>query len=163
MSNTTTCRAIALLLLAVVFVPASAWARAPMLETLAGKPFDTQQLPSSALVIFWSSDCSYCHQEMAEIRAEGDADFLAHLVLVGLLPRQGIDARKYGLPAAALSLASRAAPVDVLEKFGNKTGALPFAVIIDAHGKICQRLVGKTGIAQMRAGLAACRGNVTPH
>jgi hypothetical protein len=133
-----------------------AQARQPMLETLDGKPVDSGRLPGGQLLLFWHPDCTYCLQELAAL-GKSDAALLARTTTIALLPAQNVQKGGYRLPPAAMNLASRANPMDILESFGDADGVLPYAVVTHTDGSLCRKLTGEQSVGDFRAALAACR------
>lgn len=152
----------ALLLMGVVVLgsvmPAGlAQAGGPLLETLTGKPFDVAALPKGDLIVFWHPDCAYCLQELKHLGSSQDSALLAHTATIALLPHDSVRQGKYMLPEATLNLASRGNPADVLERFGNPDGVLPYAVITHADGSLCQQLAGIQSESELHKALSACQ------
>lgn len=146
-----------LIFLALVSMLSTFSAKAlPDLFTTEGNAIALAQLPHPAIVIFWDPDCAYCRKELLEIRQDHDPLLQQQLVIVGLLPPKAVKKLTSSLPAAARLLAIQGTPSDVLEHFGNGEGTLPYAVILGAHGGICQRLSGSQSLPALRAALATC-------
>jgi hypothetical protein len=143
-------------LLACLFFSLAVSAKPPMLETLEGQPVQTGSLGGGRLLLFWHPDCTYCLRELSDLR-KADAALLAQTTTVALLPAQNVHRGGYKLPAAALNLASRANPMDILEAFGDEAGLLPYAVITRADHSICRKLTGELSLDDFRQALASCR------
>lgn len=147
----------ALLLGLGLLLTSLAQAERPLLETLEGKPVDRAALPRGMLIVFWHPDCAYCLQELQRLRGSHDAELLAHTATIALLPHDSVRQGRYALPEATLNLASRGNPADVLERYGNPDGVLPYAVVTRADGSVCQQIAGVQDEAALRAALNACR------
>lgn len=147
----------AVCVLAFSVLAGTVYAERPLLETLAGQAVGGDTLPKGGLIVFWHPDCSYCLQELKALQGSQDRELLAHTATVALLPHDSVQQGHYVLPTTTLNLASRGNPADVLERYGNREGALPYAIITRPDGSLCQQLYGSQELAGLHTALAGCR------
>jgi hypothetical protein len=58
------------------------------------------------------------------------------------------------VPIGFTVLVAGASGVDLLRRLGNRSGALPFTVMLDAAGRLRERRLGPYSAAELRVGLA---------
>lgn len=120
----------------------------------AGKPL---------LVNFWAPWCAPCVEEMPELSALQTELGAAKIQFIGI----GIDTQENirqfssrfpisyphyiaGMPGAELSA-----------QFGNRSGGLPFTVLIGEDGHIIKTFLGKLNMPELRNELATCLKNTS--
>lgn len=127
------------------------------LPDAAGQSFAFSGFVGRPLVVnFWATWCPPCVEEMPELSALYAERSPLGLKMIGI----GIDS-----PARIADFAART-PVsyplvaagmggtDLGREFGNAAGVLPFTVVIDAKGRIAQRIVGRVKLDALRQQLA---------
>jgi thiol-disulfide isomerase/thioredoxin len=122
------------------------------LDDYAGKP---------VLLNFWGSDCPPCVKELPLLFAQAPRH--AGMPFLGI----AVDRRS----AASRFLAQRqpsypqllatAQPEVLLRRFGNKTGALPFTVVVDVRRRVCASHQGEVNTAWIAAAAQACGASPT--
>jgi len=127
------------------------------LPDAAGQSFAFSAFVGRPLVVnFWATWCPPCVEEMPELSALYAERSPLGLKMIGI----GIDS-----PARIADFAART-PVsyplvaagmggtELGREFGNAAGVLPFTVVIDAKGRIAQRIVGRVKLDALRQQLA---------
>ncbi|MDF0490337.1 TlpA disulfide reductase family protein [Sphingomonas sp. H39-1-10] len=108
-----------------------------------------------AIVVLWATWCASCIGELKRLPALAAAARPLPVVTLAIDPPQrarrameqaGLDTRN--------AFADPGEPAAVLAKWGGT--ALPLAVAIDAHGKVCGRKRGLLGSDQMKQWAKAC-------
>lgn len=133
-------------------------------QTLAdpdGTPQALSQFFGRVLVVnFWATWCPPCVEEMPDLQAVRDAYRARGVEVIGI----GIDsAEKIRVfrDRMNLSLPLFVAGMEGSElgrALGNRTGALPFTVLINPYGQVVQRKLGQIKPAELRAWLDAQLG-----
>jgi thiol-disulfide isomerase/thioredoxin len=107
------------------------------------------------VVNFWATWCVPCVQEIPAL-SKANAEAAGRIAFVGL----GIDSPsniaafvERFKPSYPL-LAAGAGGTELARAFGNETGALPFTVVIGAHGQIVASHLGKVDDAMLRQWIA---------
>ena len=137
-------------------VPASLWAA--RFERPEGGTVDMAALRGAPLVLnFWATWCPPCVREMPEIDrfARQSADRGVHVV--GLAVDNPVPVRAF-LARTPVSYTIGLAGFEGAElsrSLGNASGALPFTVVLDRHGRIVGRRLGETSFAQLSAWIQA--------
>jgi thiol-disulfide isomerase/thioredoxin len=106
------------------------------------------------LLNFWATWCPPCIKEMPEIdrfaRAHGQRIAVVGIAVDSAAPVQAFLARQ---PVSyAIGLAGMAG-TELARQLGNSAGVLPFTVFLDAGGRVLQRKVGETRLAELESWL----------
>jgi len=109
------------------------------------------------LVNFWATWCLPCVQEMPELSALQSEHKIANMQIIGI----GIDSvaniqefsAKYKI-SYPLYVAG-ATGTDLLRRFGDQAGGLPFSVLITPNGQIKKTYLGKLKMDEVRRDMAA--------
>lgn len=118
-----------------------------------GDDFALAQLRGRTVVLnFWATWCPPCIDEMPEL-AELHLEIAprkATVVGIGIDSPSNIRqfAEKHGFPYPLL--VAGLGGTELSRQFGNKAGALPFTVVIDARGRIVERKLGRIRLATLR-------------
>ncbi len=111
------------------------------------------------LLNFWATWCPPCVRELPEIDRFHAAMRPQGWGVIGLAvdaptPVRGFLARQpLGFPVALAGLEG----TELSRALGNTQGALPFTVLFGADGRIAQRRLGETHLAELQAWAAALR------
>ena len=131
----------------------SLWAA--QFHDLSGTPVMMGSLRGKPLVInFWATWCEPCKEEMPDFQRLADSDLGKSLQIVGI----GIDSssnmlafsKKLGI--SYLLLESGIVGLDVLKSVGDKAGALPYTLIVDAAGKPVLTHLGRISYDELYRG-----------
>ena len=122
---------------------------------LSGTPVVVGSLRGKPLVInFWATWCEPCKEEMPDFQRLASSDLAKNLQVVGI----GIDSasnmlafsKKLGI--SYLLLESGVVGLDVLKAVGDKAGALPYTLIVDATGKPVLTHLGRISYDELYRG-----------
>ena len=135
--------------------PAAAASTAPVssepLFAASFKDFDRQLHPLAQyrgqpmLVYFWATWCTSCKQEVPELKALHEKYKGQKLKVIGISADNTDKVREFAKAydiTYTLLLGSNDA-IELSKKMGNKVGGLPFAVVIDAKGKVVKTVLGE--------------------
>jgi len=110
------------------------------------------------LLNFWGSECPPCAREIPLLNAQA----LAHpgLPFIGIAVDDRAAAERFlaRLRPGYLQLIARQQPEVLMRRFGNRLGALPYTVLLDAKHGICAARVGEVDAAWLEAAIKACAG-----
>lgn len=115
------------------------------------KDFDRKQQPLAQykgkpmLVYFWATWCKSCKQEVPELIAL-HKKFGSKINVIGIAVDNTDKVREFAVAHRinyTLLLGSNDA-IALSKQLGNSVGGLPFAVVLDAKGKVIQTLLGET-------------------
>jgi len=118
------------------------------LSTLAPKP---------TLINFWRSDCTPCLRELPLLNRYASEHPEIRIITIALqkpfetwsspvLPKHPI-----------ISLHGPNPPQGLLARFGNRTGALPFSVMLDPQREACVRKTGEINLHWLESNQLACK------
>jgi len=118
-------------------------------------------LPAMPTVVnFWRADCPPCLREMPELAALARSGKI-RVITVALQRPSDTAAAPAAIQAALqpplVSLHGPGEPRGLLARFGNRAGALPYTVVLDAERRPCARQAGEINRQWLENGLAACR------
>ena len=115
------------------------------LDALAGQPQPLSQWRGKVWVVnFWATWCAPCREEMPMLatlarKHEGSVQFLG----IGLDAPEALRAFAREVSVPYPLLASHGGVLDLTAALGNQAMALPFTVVLDAHGYVVARHMGK--------------------
>lgn len=112
-----------------------------------------QWLGKRTFVFVWKSDCPACQQELSEIAAFAQQKPDAHLILVSVDRWQESLSNLSVLPESVVLLRSTNGEV-LLRRFGNKTSAVPYSVLMSPQHEIKQKHFGMLTLSQLQSWLA---------
>ncbi len=119
-----------------------------------GQPVALAPLRGRALVLnFWATWCPPCIEEMPELNAIA-LDFRGHgLQVAGIGVDSAANIRQFWdkQPMQYPLLVGGTQSLELVRRFGNTSGALPFTVVVDAKGRIAWRTLGRFDTAALRA------------
>ncbi len=120
----------------------------------AGTSYDLGQLRGKTVVLnFWATWCPPCIEEMPELADLHREITARNGTVIGI----GVDsaanirefAEKHRFPYPLVVAGVGGA--ELARRFGNRAGALPFTVVIDAKGRIVERKLGRIQLPRLRA------------
>jgi len=110
------------------------------------------------LLNFWGSECPPCAREMPLLNAQAQAQANTGLTFIGIAVDERAAAERFlaRLRPGYLQLIARQQPEVLMRRFGNRLGALPYTVLLDAKHGICAARVGEVDAAWLEAAIKAC-------
>ncbi|MGH1358827.1 MAG: TlpA family protein disulfide reductase [Burkholderiaceae bacterium] len=111
-----------------------------------GNPTDLSSYRGKLLVInFWATWCAPCIEEMPELSDIQKETTALGVQVLGLAVDTPEKVQEFNKKISVLYplLVVGSAGVDLSKSFGNESGALPFTVIVDRHGAIVDRTLGR--------------------
>ena len=118
-------------------------------DTLSGTPLALSQHQGHPLLInFWATWCPPCVREMPELQRFHEAYQAKGWQVIGLAidgptpVREFLDKTKVGFPIGLAGFGG----TELATALGNRSGGLPFSVLIDSHGRLRQRKMGALGL-----------------
>jgi thiol-disulfide isomerase/thioredoxin len=128
------------------------------LPDVAGSPIALRQWRGEPLLVnFWATWCPPCVEEMPEL-SDFDAEFRPRgLRIVGIGIDSADNIREFSVktPMSYPLLVAGTSGVELVRRFGNTAGALPFSVLIDRNGRITWRMLGRFKTAALREAILA--------
>lgn len=106
-------------------------------KDLSGKPVSMASLRGKPLVInFWATWCGPCKEEMPDFQrfALSEPGKIAQIVGIGIDSASNMQAFSKELGISYLLLESGMAGISILKAVGNKSGALPYTIVVDSRG-----------------------------
>ena len=106
-------------------------------KDLSGKPVSMASLRGKPLVInFWATWCGPCKEEMPDFQrlAVSESGKIAEIVGIGIDSAANMRVFSKELGISYLLLESGASGVSILKSVGNKSGALPYTMVVDRAG-----------------------------
>jgi len=125
------------------------------LSRWAGKPL---------LLNFWAPWCPPCVEEMPELSALQIELGAANIQFIGI----GLDSQesirqfssRFGISYPLYVAGAHGAELSA--QFGNRSGGLPFSVLIGQDGRILKTWLGRLQMPELRKDLAACLNSASP-
>jgi thiol-disulfide isomerase/thioredoxin len=128
------------------------------LQNVAGKTQTLARYKGRVLVVnFWASWCGPCVAEMPELVRLHDAYAAKGIQFVGIGvdSPQNVESFLKKVPVDYPILVSGFGGADLARSLGNKAGALPFTVVIDANGAVRSTKLGQVAPDELRKTLDA--------
>lgn len=142
---------------------ATTWLSTPM-KDLNGQAVRLDQFKGRPVIInFWATWCAPCIEEMPDFQKASVAPIANGIQFVGI----GIDyadkmrdfSKKLGITYALWEAGPGG--IDLLKQAGNKSGALPYTIAIDAGGKPIFAKLGKMDASELQKLLAQLQAKTT--
>ena len=117
------------------------------LDDYAGRP---------VLLNFWGSECPPCIAELPLLFAQAPRH--PQMQFLGIAVDQRAAAARFlaRMRPSYPQLVASTQPEVLLRRFGNKAGALPFTVVVDARHEVCASRLGEVDAAWIAAAAQAC-------
>ncbi len=100
-------------------------------------------------VFVWKSDCPACQQELPEIVRFAQTSPAANLIVVTADAWSESLPKLFVLPNNVIKLRSVNAET-FLKRFGNKTGAVPYSLLLSPEHNVLKKHFGTMTLAQMQ-------------
>lgn len=116
--------------------------------------------PMPTVVNFWRADCPPCVREMpalATLAREGKVRVVTIALQKPSETAAAPAAIQTALQPPLLSLHGPSEPRGLLARFGNRVGALPHTVILDAERRACMQHTGEINDKWLSKALSACK------
>jgi peroxiredoxin len=146
----------AALALAAVLLAAPAWAF-DVTDTDGKRHRLADYRGKWVVVNFWATWCTPCIEEMPELAqlhleiAPRNATVLGIGVDSPANVRAFAEKHRFPYPLVVAGMGG----TELARQFGNRVGALPFTVVIDAGGRIVERRLGRIQLAHLRETVAS--------
>jgi thiol-disulfide isomerase/thioredoxin len=108
------------------------------------------------LMNFWGSECPPCVHELPMLFAQ--AERYPAMQFIGIAVDRRASASRFlaQLQPSYPQLLAPTQPEVLMRRFGNKSGALPFTVVVDALHEVCASRLGEVDAAWIAAAVQAC-------
>ena len=123
---------------------------------LSGRPRRLMEWKGRSLLCnFWASWCEPCREEMPLLDAAQQKNASNGLQVVGIGIDTAANIREYlkVVKIAFPVLVGEAPAIGLMRNLGNKSGGLPFTVLLDRRGRIRQRKLGAYVQRELAAGV----------
>ena len=120
-----------------------------------GVPLDLAAFRGQSVVInFWAPWCGPCVEEMPELSALAqEQKTRAKFVGIGIDTAANIQTFLNKVPVAYPIAVAGFGGTELGRQFGNEVGGLPFTVVLNAHGEITFRKMGRVHAQELRDAL----------
>lgn len=110
-----------------------------------------------AVVMFWRSDCSLCMTELTHIRALEAAAAPGRFITVALEDpvRAAATSQRLELTPPH-SFVAEGDPAQALAAVSQGGQRLPYAIALDAQGRVCARRLGLLGTDRIKSWIKTC-------
>jgi thiol-disulfide isomerase/thioredoxin len=125
---------------------------------LSGQVRRLTEWRGKALVVnFWASWCAPCREEIPLLNAAQQQYAAAGLQVVGIGIDIAANIREFARTVQINYpvLIADAAGIDLMRELGNRSGGLPFTVLLDRQGRLAGRKLGAYSGAELQSALAA--------
>jgi thiol-disulfide isomerase/thioredoxin len=136
----------------------AAEALASTFHDLHGQPRRLSEWQGRPLLVnFWATWCAPCREELPLLDTARLQNAAKRLEVVGIAVDNADNVRDY-LKATRVGypiLIANAHAIELMRRLGNRSGALPFSVTLDAAGRLRHRKLGPYSAAELDAEIAA--------
>lgn len=126
------------------------------LPDAAGQPFALSALRGAPMVVnFWATWCPPCVEEMPEL-SELHGEFAPRGVrIVGIGIDSAVNIRQFSekTPVSYPLLVAGNGGLELVRRFGNNAGALPYTLVLDRGGRVVWRTLGRFQNAALRSAI----------
>lgn len=96
------------------------------------------------VVNFWATWCPPCVEEMPDLeRVQAQLGTRAQIIGIGIDSAKNINEFTKKVPVSYPLLVAGVTGSELSRQLGNATGGLPFTVLIDANGRVLERISGR--------------------
>lgn len=115
------------------------------MDTPAGEPQSMSAWRGKVLVVnFWATWCPPCVDEMPDLdKLQAQFGAKAQIVGIGIDSAKNINEFIRKVPVSYPLLVAGVTGSELSRQLGNTTGGLPFTVLIDANGRVLDRISGR--------------------
>lgn len=117
------------------------------LDSYAGRP---------VLLNFWGSECPPCIAELPLLFAQAPRHPGLQFLGIAVDQRAAATGFLARLQPTYPQLIASTQPEVLMRRFGNKAGALPFTVVVDARHEVCASRLGEVDAAWIAAAAQTC-------
>ena len=114
-------------------------------------------VPTGAVVLnFWRSDCPPCILELPLLNQQAQRQ--PGVKFIGIATEESSKAQRFlaRYPSGYLQLRAPSDAQGLMRRFGNKTGALPFTVVLTEQRQVCQATTGLLDERWLAHALVVC-------
>ncbi|MFN0161005.1 MAG: TlpA family protein disulfide reductase [Burkholderiales bacterium] len=105
------------------------------------------------LVNFWATWCGPCKEEMPDLQrlATGDLGNKVRVIGIGIDDKDKMRSFAADIGITYTILQTGAPGLDLMKALGNRSGALPFTLVLDGAGRVVKSHAGKLSYEELRA------------
>ncbi|AQS51312.1 hypothetical protein PAEH1_06640 [Paenalcaligenes hominis] len=132
----------------------SAWAEPQVFaieaDDLTGQTINLAPYQGKALVLnFWATWCPPCVKEMPELEALSQAHPEVQFVGLAIDTQRNVKRFLEKVPVNYAIYVTGHRGVQIMKNLGNKTGGIPFTLVLNADGSIAEQVLGQIDSAQL--------------
>ncbi|MBL8377324.1 MAG: TlpA family protein disulfide reductase [Burkholderiales bacterium] len=104
------------------------------------------------LVNFWATWCGPCKEEMPDLQrlAAGDLGNKIRVIGIGIDDKDKMRSFAADIGVTYTILQTGAPGLDLMKALGNRSGALPFTLVLDSAGVVVRSHIGKLSYEELR-------------
>jgi len=129
------------------------------LPTLDGQRFvslrDFESRP--VLINFWGSECPPCAREMPLLNTQAASHPAVQFLGIAVDDRASARQFTARFKSSHVQLWAPRQPEALMRRFGNKVGALPYTVVLDAQHRVCASRLGEVDANWLEEALGRCQ------
>jgi thiol-disulfide isomerase/thioredoxin len=114
------------------------------------------------LLNFWGSDCPPCRVEMPLLIEQAQRYPAVQFLGIAVDDRANATRFLARLEAGFPQLSAPRQPEVLMRRFGNKSAALPYTVVLDVRHRVCVTHLGQVDAAWIATAMADCGTQLTP-
>lgn len=126
-----------------------------------GQPVALERWRGQPLVVnFWATWCPPCVEEMPELSALQTQFQASGLQILGIGVDSPDNIRQFSeaRPVVYPLLIAGAGGSELSRRFGNRSGGLPYTVVIDRRGRVTNRIIGRFKLDDLRNAIESVTG-----